>query len=139
MTKDERVMVTTTSDTLASDMINDATYLISNPKLISSLEGELKVWGYLMTQYNLKARLKFFGMNGKTVAMEEMTQLHIMDTWQAMDPTNLSKEERMQALFSLLFLKEKRTVKTKGQAYLKRAPQRTYIPKEEAALPLVST
>ncbi len=45
----------------------------------------------------------------------------------------------MQVLSSLLFLKEKHTGRIKGQACLNRAPQRAYIPKEDAALPTVST
>ncbi len=45
----------------------------------------------------------------------------------------------MKALSSLLFLKEKRTGKVKGRACINRAPQRAYIPKEEAALPTVLT
>jgi hypothetical protein len=71
--------------------------------------------------------------------MEELTQLHIMDMWRAMDPSKLSQEERMQALSSLLFLKEKQSGKVKGQACLNGAPQRAYIPKEEVASPKVST
>ena len=62
-----------------------------------------------------------------------------MDTWTAMDPSKISQEERMKALSSLLFLKEKRTGKIKGQACINGAPQRAYIPKEEAASPAVST
>ena len=45
----------------------------------------------------------------------------------------------MQVLSSLLFLKEKHTGRIKGQACLNGAPQCTYIPKEDAALPTVST
>jgi hypothetical protein len=45
----------------------------------------------------------------------------------------------MKALSSLLFLKEKRTGKVKGRVCINRAPQQVYIPKEEAALPTVST
>jgi hypothetical protein len=45
----------------------------------------------------------------------------------------------MRALSSLLFLKEKQTGKIKGCACINGAPQRKYIPKEEAALPTVST
>jgi hypothetical protein len=67
-----------------------------------------------MTQYNLKAGLRRFGDRGKTTAMEEMTQLHIMDMWKVMDPADLSQEERLQVLSSLLFLKEKCTGKIKG-------------------------
>jgi hypothetical protein len=72
-------------------------------------------------------------------AMEEMMQLHIMDTWKAMDPAKLSREEQMQVLSLLLFLKEKRAGKIKGRACLNRAPQWAYIPKEDAASPTVST
>jgi hypothetical protein len=92
----------------------------------------------MMMQYNLKAGLQKFGDKGKMVAMEEMTQLHIMDTWKAMDQAKLSQEEQMQALLLLLFLKEKRTVKIKGRGCLNGAPQRAYIPKEDAASPTVS-
>ncbi len=45
----------------------------------------------------------------------------------------------MWALLSLLFLKEKRTGDVKGRACINRAPQRAYIPKEDAASPTVST
>jgi hypothetical protein len=92
-----------------------------------------------MTQYNLKAGLRRFGDRGKTGAMEEMTQLHIMDRWKVMDPAGLNQEEQMQELSSLLSLKEKCTGKIKGQACLNVAPQCAYIPKEDAALPTVST
>jgi len=45
----------------------------------------------------------------------------------------------MRALSSLLFLKEKRTGDIKGRACVNGAPQRAYIPKEDAASPTVST
>jgi hypothetical protein len=56
-----------------------------------------------------------------------------------MDTTRISKEERAKALPLLLFLKEKRCGKIKGWACINRTLQRVYIPKEEAALPTVST
>ena len=62
-----------------------------------------------------------------------------MDTWMVMDPTKLTREDRMKALLSLLFLREKQCGKIKGRACMNGAPQRTYIPKEDAALPTVST
>ena len=68
-----------------------------------------------------------------------MTQLHIMDTWKAMDPAKLSREEQMQALSSLLFLKEKWTGKIKGRACLNGAPQWAYIAKKDAASSTVLT
>ena len=45
----------------------------------------------------------------------------------------------MKALSSLLFLKEKQTGKIKGRACINGAPQRAYIPREEATSPTVST
>jgi hypothetical protein len=71
--------------------------------------------------------------------MEEMMQLHIMDTWTAMVPAKLSQAEQMRALSLLSFLKEKRTGKIKGRACLNGAPQQAYIPKEDESSPTVST
>jgi hypothetical protein len=45
----------------------------------------------------------------------------------------------MQALSSLLFLKEKQTGDMKGRACINGVPQQAYITKEEAALPTIST
>jgi hypothetical protein len=117
----------------------DETKHTIDPVLVMESEDEMKMWGYLMTQYNLKPGLRKFGEKGATAAMDELTQLHVMDTWTAMDPSKLSREDRMQALSLLLFLKEKQTGKIKGSACINEAPQRKYIPKQEAALPMVST
>ena len=131
-------MATTAINALGTDMVDNATH-INDPELVSSLEEEMMVWGYMMTQYNLKAGLRKFGDKGKMAAMEEMMQLHIMDTWKAMDPAKLSREEQMGALSLLLFLKEKQMGKIKGRGCLNGAPQRAYIAKEDAASPTVST
>jgi hypothetical protein len=45
----------------------------------------------------------------------------------------------MRALSLLLFLKEKQTGKVKGQACINRAPQQANTPKEDGALPTMST
>jgi hypothetical protein len=73
----------------------------------------MKVWGYLMTQYNLNPGLRKFGDKGAKAAMDKLTQLHIMDTWTAMDPLKITQEDHMGALSLLLFLKEKCTGKIK--------------------------
>ena len=62
-----------------------------------------------------------------------------MDTWTAMDATQLSREDKMKALSSLLFLKEKQTGKIKGRACINGAPQQAYIPKEDTASTTVLT
>jgi hypothetical protein len=138
MSKEER-MHATTSLQINSEPKVDCTQHITDPELVTESQDKMKVWGYLMTQYNLKLGLRKFGDQGATAARDELTQLHIMDTWKAMDPSKISREEQMKALSSLLFLKEKRTGKVKGWACINGAPQQAYFPKEEAALPTVST
>ncbi len=59
-------------------------------ELVTESEDEIKVCGYMTTQYNLKTGLKKFGEKVTLTAMEELTQLHIMDTWKAMDLTELN-------------------------------------------------
>ena len=118
--------------------VNNAEHGIDR-ELTTTEDHEIAVWGYLMTQYNLKAGLQKFGDKGAKAAVMELTQLHVMDTWSVMDPSQLSKEDRARALSSLLFLKEKRCGKIKGQACLNMVPQKAYIPKDEAALPTVLT
>jgi hypothetical protein len=71
--------------------------------------------------------------------VKELTQLHIMDTWIPIAADKLSREQRMRALSSLLFLKEKWTGDIKGLACINGASQRAYIPKEDAASLTVST
>jgi hypothetical protein len=92
-----------------------------------------------MTQYSLKPGLQKFGQRGADAAGKKLMQLHVMDTWTAMDPMKLTREERMQALLSLLFLKEKQTEIIKGRACIYGAPQCVYIAKEDSASPMVSS
>ena len=61
-----------------------------------------------MTQYNLKPGLRKFDQRGQTAAVKELTQLHVMDTWKPIHAEKLTREEKMKALLSLPFLKEKR-------------------------------
>jgi hypothetical protein len=92
-----------------------------------------------MVQYNLKPGLRKFGSRGEEAAVKELSQLHIMDTWTLMEASKLSCEQCMCVLSLLLFFKEKQMGDIKGQACINGAPQRAYIPKEDAALPMVST
>jgi hypothetical protein len=113
MLQEERMHATTSSQMDLEPEV-DCTQHIADPELMTKSEDKMKVWGYFMTQYNLKPGLRKFGERGTTAARDELTQLHIMDTWKAMGPSKISREERMKALSSLLFLKEKRTGTVKG-------------------------
>ena len=92
---------------------------------------------YLLTQYNLKAGLRHFGEKGIAAAKGNLTQLHVMETWVPGDPTMLSRSEKIKALSSLMFLKEKRSSKVKGRVCVNKAPHRAYIRKEDASSPTV--
>ena len=61
-----------------------------------------------------------------------------MDTWVPEDPTMLSRADKVKALSSLIFLKEKRGGKIKGRSCVDGAPQRAYIRKEDAYSPTVA-
>ncbi len=128
----------TTSSSLVEPSIDDTIHR-ANDAMTTTSEDELKVWGYVMTQYNLKLGLRKFGNKREMAAMNKLTQLHVMDMWKPMYADKLSREQGMRVLLSLLFLKEKRSGNIKGRACINGAPQRAYIPKDEAASPMVST
>ena len=130
MTKEERLLATTT--TALKPFIDNMTHQVYQA-ICTTSEEELGVMAYLLTQYNLKPGLRKFGTRGEKAALKEMTQLHIMDTWTPMEAGKLSREQRMRALSSLLFLTEKQTGDVKGRACINGAPQHAYIPKEDAA------
>ncbi len=91
MLKEERMHATTSSQ-INSEPKVDCTQHITDPELVTGSKDEIKVWGYLMTQYNLKPGLREFRDQGATAARDELTQLHIMDTWKAMDPLKILRE-----------------------------------------------
>ncbi len=100
-------------------------------EITTKSKAEIKVWAYMMTQYNLKPGLQKFGVQGAAVVVKELTQLHMIDTWTPMDPSKLGQEEKMKALLSLLFLKEKQKGQIKGRACINGAPQqRTSLKKK---------
>ncbi len=108
MSKEEQMTAMTSSTDFLKNTIDDTIHR-NNLEMTMTSEDEIKVWGYLMTQYNLVLGLKKFGTQGETVTIKELTQLHVMDTWTATNPAKLSREEQVKALSLLLFLKEKQT------------------------------
>ena len=99
---------------------------------------EHEAFAISMTQLSLKQGLKVFGERGKAAALKEVTQLRGMSCFFPRDPTSLTREERVKALSSLIFLKEKRSKEIKAWSCINGAPQREYIPKEEATSPTVN-
>ena len=118
-------------------MLNDVEH-DQESELLTQLEDKMAVMKYLLTQYNLKAGLRHFGEKGIGADEGELTQIHVMDTWVPEDPAMLSRAEKVRALSSLMFLKEKMNGKVKGRACVNGAPQRAYIRKEDTSSPTVS-
>lgn len=84
---------------------------------------------------SLKEGIRLFGERTKDGATKEMRQLHEMNTFSPREARSLTKEERIKALSSLIFLKEKSNGDIKGRTCINRSPQREYIKKEDAASP----
>ena len=83
--------------------------------------------------------MRKFEARAEDAEITELTQLHVMETWIPKDPTKLSRVEKVIALLSLVFFKEKRDGTLKSQHCANGASQREYISKEEAASPTVVT
>ena len=67
--------------------------------------------------------------------MKEKCQLHDMQAFFTREADTLTRGERIKALSSLIFLKQKTTGEFKGCTWVNGAPQREYISKGEAASP----
>jgi hypothetical protein len=69
-------------------------------------------------QYGLKAGLKKFAERGNEALMKELRQFHILRCFTPKNPQTLSRQDRQDALASLMFLTEKRSgeIKARGCA-----------------------
>jgi hypothetical protein len=90
-------------------------------------------------QYGLKAGLKRFGSRGDTAVTKELSQLHTMNCFCPCDHRSLTRDDRRNALSSLIFLTEKRTGEVKARACANGSVQRQHVAKEEAAAPTVTS
>ena len=102
-------------------------------------EGEGPIFGAIMTQLSLSKGLKAWGKRAEKSAVKEMTQLHDMSSFIPRSAKSLTRDERINALRTLIFLKEKRSGDVKTRTCIDGSPQREWIPKEDAAAPTAST
>ena len=65
-----------------------------NAEMIAQSEDKIAIFGYLMTQYYLKAGMRKFGSRAEDATITELTQLHVMDAWVPEDPMKLSRVEK---------------------------------------------
>ena len=68
-----------------------------------------------MTQYSINKGLKEFDEHGEEAVVKELSSLKDMDTFFPMDTETLTKDQRVKAISSLMFLKEKRDGTIKGE------------------------
>ena len=70
---------------------------------------------YAMTQLSIKAGLKIWGTKGSQAVSNELSQLHLRDTFRPINTKSLSKSDYDKVLESHLFLNQKRDQTIKGQ------------------------
>eukprot|EP00804_Cyclotella_cryptica_P010749 CCRYP_005527-RA/>CCRYP_005527-RA protein AED:0.26 eAED:0.17 QI:0/0/0/1/1/1/3/0/840 len=80
-----------------------------------------------------------FGEDGRKAVTAELTQMHDMATYKPVHAHELTREQRVQDLSSLMFLTQKRDGRIKERTCANGSKQRGYIEKESAASPTVST
>ncbi len=69
--------------------------------------------------------------------MKEFQQLHDQNCWKPRDPSTLSREEKRNALSTVVFMKQKRDGRIKTRSCVNGSPQRNYIKKEDVTSPTV--
>ena len=62
---------------------------------------------YAMTQLSMKAGLKRWGTKGSQAVSNELSYIHMRDTFRPINPKSLSKSDNDKVLESHLFLKQK--------------------------------
>ena len=94
-------------------------------------------YGFLMEQMSTKKGLRRCGQKGADALMKELQQLIGRRVMHPRDATTLSRNEKHSALKYLMFLKEKRCGKVKGQGCADGRKQWLHKSKEETSSPTV--
>ena len=90
---------------------------------------------YAMTQLSMKAGLKRWGKQGSQSVSNELSQLHLRDTFRPINNKSLSKSDYNKVLESHLFLKQKRDQMIKGRMVAGVNKQRNNVDKTDAKSP----
>ena len=69
----------------------------------------LHIIGVIMAeQYSINKGLRLFGQDGEKAVTKELSQMHNMSVYHPVHAHDLTREEKHQALESLIFLTKKR-------------------------------
>ena len=88
-----------------------------------------------MTKLSMKAGMRQWGNKGHNDVSKELSQLHMRDTFEPINPKTLNNQEYDQVLELHLFFKEKRDKSIKGRMVAGGDKQRGTINKADAASP----
>ena len=83
----------------------------------------------------MKTGLKIWVTKGSQAVSNELSQLHLRDTFRPINPKALSKSDYDKVLESHLFLKQKRDQTIKGRMVSGGNKQRNHIDKTDATSP----
>jgi hypothetical protein len=83
--------------------------------------------------------LRKFGQDGYNAALQEMRQLHDRIVFKPINVSELTQQEKQQAMDSLIFLVQKDDGRIKARTCANGSIQRDYINKEEASSPTALT
>ena len=95
----------------------------------------------LVKQYGLKKVIDIFGKKADASVVKELTQIHELETYGPIMASDLSWEEKKNALESLLFITEKRNGDIKARKVADVSKKRTYdgYGKADGSSPTVTT
>ena len=109
---------------------------------MSEEDCDAHIIGVLMAEhYSTKKAKELFGDSVDDAIMKELKQIHSFETYEPLKASDLSWEEKKQALNSLLFVTEKRNGDIKARNVADGSKQRTYheYKKNNGASPTVLT
>jgi hypothetical protein len=96
-------------------------------------------FSFLTEQMSMKKGLKHFQKKGVEALLAEMSQLHYRNTIKPVFADSMTREQKLQALRYLMFLKEKRCGRIKARGCADGRKQRLWKTKEETSSPTVRT
>jgi len=97
------------------------------------------VLSYAFTQYSLKQAFRLFPEDAKQATLAEMKQLDDMEVFQPVLKSELTQQEVIQSLNSIIFIKQKKCGRIKARACADGRPQRILYNKHDAYSPTVKT
>ena len=107
---------------------------------LTEAEAREHVLGILMAQqYSIRKGMELFKEEGEKSAVKELTTVHTMNTFVPVAQESLTREQKLRALRSLLFLTKKRCGRIKSRFCADGSVQRKYTAKEDATSPTVIT